>query len=146
MCVSACVCVCVYSWDFPGGSVVKSSPTNAGDAGGTDSIPGSGRSPGASHSSIDARIITWTEEPGGLQSMGLQRVRRDWARMHTLVYHVLCLFFCQVGCLYFLNFESSLCIMDVSPLSVIWMKIFPPILSLVNDFFAMQKKLLNIFM
>ena len=26
------------------------------------------------HSSILARIIPWTEEPGGLQSMGLQRV------------------------------------------------------------------------
>ena len=26
------------------------------------------------HSSILARIISWTEEPGGLQPMGLQRV------------------------------------------------------------------------
>ena len=23
--------------------------------------------------------IPWTEDPGGLQSMGLQRVRHDWA-------------------------------------------------------------------
>ena len=29
-------------WDFPGGSVVKNPPANAGDVG---SIPGSGRSP-----------------------------------------------------------------------------------------------------
>ena len=28
----------------------------------------------ATHSSIVARRIPWTEEPGGLQSMGLQRV------------------------------------------------------------------------
>ena len=28
----------------------------------------------ATHSSILARIIPWTEEPGGLQSAGLQRV------------------------------------------------------------------------
>ena len=28
----------------------------------------------ATHSSILARRIPWTEEPGGLQSMGLQRV------------------------------------------------------------------------
>ena len=77
VCVCVFVCVCIYSWDFPGGSVVNNSPTSAGDARGTDSIPGSGRSPGASHSSIDARIIPWTEEPGRLQSMGLQRVRRD---------------------------------------------------------------------
>ena len=31
----------------------------------------------ATHSSILAWEIPWTEEPGGLQSMGLQRVRRD---------------------------------------------------------------------
>ena len=29
------------------------------------------------HSSIPAWRIPWTEEPGGLQSMGLQRVRHD---------------------------------------------------------------------
>ena len=31
----------------------------------------------ATHSSILAWRILWTEEPGGLQSMGLQRVRQD---------------------------------------------------------------------
>ena len=31
----------------------------------------------ATHSSILACRIPWTEEPGGLQSMGSQRVRRD---------------------------------------------------------------------
>ena len=31
----------------------------------------------AIHSSILAWRIPWTEEPGGLQSMGLQRVGRD---------------------------------------------------------------------
>ena len=33
----------------------------------------------AAHSSILAWKISWTEEPGGLQSMGSQRVRHDWA-------------------------------------------------------------------
>ena len=33
----------------------------------------------AIHSSILAWKIMWTEEPGGLQSMGLQRVRHDLA-------------------------------------------------------------------
>ena len=32
----------------------------------------------ATHSSILAWRIPWTEEPGGLQCMGLQRVRHDW--------------------------------------------------------------------
>jgi len=61
----------------PGGSVVKNFPTNAGDA---SSIPGSGRSPGtgmATPSIILAWRIPWTEEPGGLQSIGSQRVRYD---------------------------------------------------------------------
>ena len=31
----------------------------------------------ATHSSILAWEIPWTEEPGGIQSMGLQRVRHD---------------------------------------------------------------------
>ena len=31
----------------------------------------------ATHSSILALIIPWTEKPGGLQSMGLQRVGHD---------------------------------------------------------------------
>ena len=37
----------------------------------------------ATHSSIFAWRIPWTEKPGGLQSMGSQRVRHDWATTHT---------------------------------------------------------------
>ena len=38
----------------------------------------------ATHSSILAWRIPWTEEPGGLQSMGSQRVRHDWTtNTHT---------------------------------------------------------------
>ena len=57
------------STGFPGGSVVKNPPANAGDAG---SIPGLGRSlekEMATQSSLLATEIPWTEEPGGLQSM-----------------------------------------------------------------------------
>ena len=32
----------------------------------------------ATHSSILAWEIPWTEKPGGLQSMGLHRVRGNW--------------------------------------------------------------------
>ena len=61
---------------FPRGSVVKNPPANAGDV---SSIPGSGRSPGemATCPSILAWEIPWTEEPGGLQFMGSQRVGYD---------------------------------------------------------------------
>ena len=36
----------------------------------------------ATHSSILAWKIPWTEQPGGLQSMGLQRVAHDWVTEH----------------------------------------------------------------
>ena len=65
---------------FPGGTVVKNQPANAGDARDTGSIPGSGRSPEkemATHCSIPAWEIPRTEEPGRLQSLGLQRVGHD---------------------------------------------------------------------
>ena len=53
--------------------MVKNPPANAGDVG---SIPGSGRSPGegnGTHASILAWRIPWTEEPGRLLSIGLQK-------------------------------------------------------------------------
>ena len=64
---------------FPGGSNGNESACNAGDPG---SIPALGRSPGegngmTSHSSILAWRIPWTEEPGGLQSMGSLRLGHD---------------------------------------------------------------------
>ena len=41
----------------------------------------------ATHSSILAWRIPWTEEPGGLQSPGSQRVRHDWATsLHVIPY------------------------------------------------------------
>ena len=36
----------------------------------------------ATHSSILAWRIPWTEEPGGLQPKGSQIVRHDWATKH----------------------------------------------------------------
>ena len=57
--------------------LVKNPPDNAADPG---SIPGSGRSPDK-EMAIHSRILAWeiprTEELGGPQSMGLQRVRHD---------------------------------------------------------------------
>ena len=37
----------------------------------------------AAHSIILAWKMPWTEEPCGLQSRGSQRIRQDWAHMHT---------------------------------------------------------------
>ena len=38
----------------------------------------------ATHSSVLAWKIPWTEEPGGLQSMGSQRAGQDLATEHTV--------------------------------------------------------------
>ena len=60
--------------------VVKNPPASAGDIRDVGLIPGSGRSPGGGHaiySSILAWRISRTEEPGRLQSTGLQRVGHD---------------------------------------------------------------------
>ena len=46
----------------------------------------------ATHSSILAWRTPWTEEPGGLQSTGSQRVRHDEATKHTHM-RILCLIF-----------------------------------------------------
>ena len=65
---------------FPGGAKVKNPPANAGDIRDVGLIPGLGRSLEkgmATHSSILVWRIPWTEEPGGLQSMGSQRVGYD---------------------------------------------------------------------
>ena len=41
----------------------------------------------ATHSSILAWRIPWTEEAGGLQSIGSQRVGHDWATKHSTAHH-----------------------------------------------------------
>ena len=67
--------------DFPGGFVSRKSACNVGDLG---SIPGWEDPLGeemATHSSILAWRIPWTEEPGGLQSMG---VTTSWTRLKCL--------------------------------------------------------------
>ena len=55
---------------------VKNPPANAGDGRDECSVPGLGEEM-ATHSSILAWKISWTEEPGQLQSMGWQRVGHD---------------------------------------------------------------------
>ena len=63
-------------WEgFPGGAVVKYLLVNARDQ---SLIPGLGRSPGVGNGNpFQHSCLENSEEPGGLQSMGLQRVRHD---------------------------------------------------------------------
>ena len=64
-------------WNFPGGPVVKNLPlmqeTQVRFQGLEDSL----EKQMAPHSSILACRVPWTEEPGGLQSIGSQRVGCD---------------------------------------------------------------------
>ena len=71
---------------FPGGPDGKESACSAGDPG---SIPKSGGSRGdppvgcmATHSSILAWRILWTEEPGGLHG-----VTKNWTRLSDYYYY-----------------------------------------------------------
>ena len=87
-------CRCQSYWGFPHSLVGKESACNMGDPG---SIPGLGRSPGEGNSNpLQFSFLAWriprTEDPGGLQSMGLQRVRHAWAtntHTQTVARHVL---------------------------------------------------------
>ena len=57
--------------------VEKNLPASARDLRDSSSIPGLGGSPGGEHSNSSQYSCLeslWTEEPGGLQSMGSQRV------------------------------------------------------------------------
>ena len=75
-------------WCFPSGPVLKNLSANAGEMqetwvwslSGEDTL----EQEMATNSSILARKIPWREEPGGLQSMGLHRVRCNWAHTHFL--------------------------------------------------------------
>ena len=69
-------------------------PANAGDAREVISIPYQEdplEEEMATHSNTLAGKIPWTEEPGGLQCMGSQRVRHYWATdTYLLTDHNIC--------------------------------------------------------
>ena len=70
------------AWDFPGGSAVKNPPAiqesqemKVQSLGQEDAL----EEAMGTHSSIFAWRIPWTEEPGGLRSIELQRVAHNWS-------------------------------------------------------------------
>ena len=83
----------INSLGFPGGSDSKESACNAGDPG---SIPGLGRSPWrrkemATHSSIFARKIPWTEEPSNPWGRK-ESDKTKCLRVNSLVHVLICQF------------------------------------------------------
>ena len=76
---SVCLCVYICTQTYtgsPGGSVVKNPPASEGDTGLTPGWNALEKEM-ATHSSILAWEIPWTEEPGRLPSIGLKRVGHD---------------------------------------------------------------------
>ena len=72
--ISSFYLMVLHSEGFPGDLDGRESAYNAGDPGlilGSERYPGGGNT---THSCILAWRILWTLEPGGLQSMGSQRV------------------------------------------------------------------------
>ena len=73
LCVCVCVCVCMGFWASQVALVIKNPPVNEGDVDMWLSSLGWEDAPEekmASHTSILARRLPQTEEPGGLQSTG----------------------------------------------------------------------------
>ena len=86
---------------FPGGSVVKNMPamqeTRVQSLDQEDPL----EKKMATHSSILAWEIPWTEEPGGLQSMGLQK---SWTHLATSPPPPLYMYLCM--CVYIYIFSQ----------------------------------------
>ena len=81
-----CVSYGLSAWGFPGGSNSKESVCNTEDPSSVLGWEDPLEEGMATHSSILAWRIPWTD---WLQSMGLQRVRHDWATKHKLFIGVL---------------------------------------------------------
>ena len=68
--------------------MVKSPPASAGDIRDLGSIPGSGRSPRRGrgnplqYACLENPMVLQNLKPGGIQSLGSQRVGHDWALKH----------------------------------------------------------------
>ena len=88
---------------FPDGASGKEYTCQCSRCKDVGSIPGLGRSPGVGIPlQYSCLGIPWTEEPGGLQSMGLQ----SWTRlsMHSFIFSVINLFKLKKNLLIYIYF------------------------------------------
>ena len=126
---------------FPGGSVVKNPPANAGDAGVMGLIPGSGRCPRVGNSNLLQYSCLENSLDRGVWWATVNGVIHNWAAEHTrsrnlsifscvylLAIHIFSLekhlfkSFAHIltGLSGFCCCKSSLCILDMNLLSIIW--------------------------
>ena len=79
--------ITVHQWGFPDGTSGKEPTCQCRRHKRFRFNPWVGKTPleedTAPHSSILDRRISWTEEPGGLQSIGSRRVGCDWSAKHS---------------------------------------------------------------
>ena len=87
-----------FPWGFPDGTSGKNLPANVGNIRdpwvwslGWEDPMNEGM---ATHSSILAWRIPWIEEPGGIRSIGSQRVGYDWVTKHARINDVKHIFIC----------------------------------------------------
>ena len=72
---------------FPGGSVVKNLPANAGDIRDSGSVPGSGKSPGEGHGSPFQCPCLENPMKRGTWRSAVHRVAKSWTQMKQLSMH-----------------------------------------------------------
>ena len=78
-----------YSQGFPGSSMVKNPPANAGDAGDMGSIPGLGRSPGGGHGNPLQCSCLETPMDRGAWWATVHGVAKSWTRLSDQAHHFL---------------------------------------------------------
>ena len=96
---------------FPGGSAGKQNACNVRDLG---LAPGLGRSPGAGkgyplqYSGLgNTGHVPWTEEPGSLQPVGLQRIRHYKNDRNDSTVHGVAKSWTKLSCIHFHFFTFS---------------------------------------
>ena len=72
-----------FMYGFPGGSVVKNLPANAGDIRDVSLIPGSGRSPGEGNGNLLQYSCLENPTDRGAWRATVHRVTKCWTRLST---------------------------------------------------------------
>ena len=90
----------LFHWGFPGGLVVRNPSTSAGNTDLISELERPSEEGNGNHSNILAWAIPWTEEPGGLQSIGLQRVRHSLViqQANKWFYYILIHIYAHMAC------------------------------------------------
>ena len=109
---------CPSIWAFQVAPAVKSPFANTEDLRATCSISGSGGCLGGGHATHFS-ILTWriprTEEPGGLQCIGSQRIGHDWIDLaHTHVHQFGNYLSILLQCKSSIHFMSNTCTLSIA--------------------------------